>query len=209
MEIYYININNFDYHFFYNQINNLEKHKIDKYLFYNDKRRSLASIILQKFIISKYYNLKFHEITISKNEYNKPYFKNNDNFNYNVSHDKDLVVIIGCFNLVGIDIMKIDNNLDINHFKSFFNEDIWKIIVDSNEKTIFYKYWCIIESYFKCIGTGITSPENIIIKYNENTVYENKLVKFTFNIIHFQDYLICVTLPFNNNLSNEYKIIEY
>ena len=41
MEIYYINI--------------------------NDKRRSLASIILQNFIISK-----FHKITISKN---------NDNFN--------------------------------------------------------------------------------------------------------------------------------
>jgi hypothetical protein len=59
MEIYYININNFNYHLFYNKINNLEKHKIYKYIFYNDKRRELASIILQKFIISKYYNLKF------------------------------------------------------------------------------------------------------------------------------------------------------
>lgn len=144
MEIYYINIHNFDYHLFYNKINTLEKYKIDKYIFKDDKRRSLASIILQKFIISKYYNLKFNEITFSLNEFNKPYFKNNDNFNYNVSHDKDLVVIIGHFNLVGIDIMKINNNLDINNFKSFFNQDIWEIIVNSTKKSIFYEYWCII-----------------------------------------------------------------
>lgn len=201
MEIYYININNFNYHLFYNKINNLEKHKIDKYIFYNDRRRGLASIILQKFIISKYYNLKFNEIIISLNEFNKPYFKNNDNFNYNVSHDKDLVVIVGYFNLIGIDIMKIDNNLDINNFKSFFNEDIWKIIVNSTKKSIFYEYWCIIESYFKCIGTGITCPENVIIKYTENIVYKNKLNKFKFNIIYFKDYIICITLPFNDNLS--------
>jgi phosphopantetheinyl transferase len=81
-----------------------------------------------------------------------------------------LVVIIGHFNLVGIDFMKINNNLDINNFKSFFNQDIWKIIVNSNKKFIFYEYWCIIESYFKCTGTGITSPENVIVKYTENIV---------------------------------------
>ena len=184
-------------------MNDSEKHRIDKYIFDDDKKRSTASIFLQKYLISKQYKLDINKINISYNKFNKPYFKNNDNFHYNVSHDKEIVVIVGYFDLIGIDIMKIDQEMDINYYKLFFNKDIWKIIVNSNNNNMFYEYWCIIESYFKYIGNGISKPQDVIVNYNEKIVYKNILNKFQFKLINFKDYIICLSFPINDNILNQ------
>ena len=121
-----------------------------------------------------------------------------------------MIVIVGYFDLIGIDIMRINQELNINNFKSFFNENIWKNIINSNDKCIFYEYWCIIESYFKCLGNGIIFPKNVIIKYNKNLIYGDESNKYRFNIIHFKDYVICVSIPVNDNIVlDKYKLIEY
>ena len=94
--IYYIDISkigNFNklYQKYYNLLESNELNNFSDILFERNKKLLFCSKILQKYIISKERNIKYCDISIKKNKYGKPFFKN---LEYNVSHDNNIVMMM-------------------------------------------------------------------------------------------------------------------
>lgn len=135
---------------YFDLFSNEEKIKINKFIKQDDRKRCFASLLLQHSVIKEYFNVKFGSINIKKNIYEKPYV---DNFEYNVSHDKDIVIIItDPIKSIGIDIMSINQNIDIESLKFIFTENENKQI---NNLQDFFIFWCLKEAYVKAIGEGL------------------------------------------------------
>ncbi|CAI9091362.1 OLC1v1026378C3 [Oldenlandia corymbosa var. corymbosa] len=137
-----------------------------------DRKRALISRLLQYALVHKVLGIPFHEIIIKRTVEGKPYLEYDDqtcgfpNFNFNTSHDGDYVGIASepvC--LVGIDIathsspMKDSVEDFIQNFAIYFSNLEWSDIVKSDSSTkklnVFYRYWCLKESFAKALGTGV------------------------------------------------------
>jgi len=113
----------------------------------------------------------YTSFNICRTKEGKPYLDSNSlktdifpNFNFNVSHHADWVIISSepeC--IVGSDVMKIeitgvDQNME--HFfrdlEGCFTKYEWAIIRGSTEPLeYFYRYWTLKESYIKAVGIGL------------------------------------------------------
>jgi 4'-phosphopantetheinyl transferase len=199
MTILFININKITensklWNKYFELFSNDEKIKIKKYIKVNDRKRYFASIILQNYVIKKHFNTNFGSIDIKKNKYEKPYV---DNFEYNVSHDEDIVIIItDPKKSVGIDIMSINRNIDIESLKFIFTENEYKQINNLKEFLIF---WCLKESYIKAIGQGlnfdlnrmefnIKNKDNITLHIDGNIVPNLYFTYFIFKL----EYIVAI-----------------
>lgn len=199
-----------------NLLTETEKNKIYNLLKLNDRKISLASTILQKYVIANYFNKPLQSIIIKKYKYGKPYV---ENFEYSVSHDNNIVVILTSpSESVGIDIMCIDRVIDIKLFKSIFSIKEYKKIKNLKD---FYIFWCLKESYVKAIGYGISFGldriEFNIDDYSNIKLYIDDILQkeyfFTFLTIKSK-YIVAITKQTENEINlpleiNLNKILEY
>ena len=190
--IYYIKINKIFYQnkqYFINKFcNYYDLSYINKFFYNKDKDIHLCSIILQKFICGKFFNLKYKNMIIKRNKYGKPFILN-CNLNYNISHDEN--IIIGIFNLkfkIGIDILSFNKINKINNLNIF----------KENECENKFITFCILEAYFKALGYGLTNLKNrkIIIDY-KNKIIKNSKYKSKINIFKINNFLCCYVIIFN------------
>ena len=189
--------NNIDYNHFINIyfFNENEIFIINKIKNCNNKKIKIISILLQKYIIKKNLNVNLNNIYIKKNKFGKPYV---NNFEYNISHDKDLIgIIYNKDNKVGLDIMSLDRKIDITIFKSIFtNKEYNKI----KEKKDFLTYWCLKESYLKAIGLGLNidlSRLEFLIQYNNIKLYIDNILQnncYFEYFIYENKYIICICI---------------
>ncbi len=198
-EIYYIKIDKF----LKDNYNNLIKKfcnyddilRINKYYFEYDRYRHLSSIVLQKYVIKKFtnYNNDYKDIFIKRTPNNKPYYSINNNIiHYNVSHDKDIIIIIFSERSVGIDIMSIDKK---NITENLLNKSCYKDEINIDK----LKLWTLIESYYKATGQGIIdiNNRNFFFKdINKEFVIffncDNK-ENYIFNTFQIEDYIISIS----------------
>ena len=190
MEILFININNINennilWNYYFNLFSQSEREKIANFKD-NDKKVCFTSLLLQHHVIQYNFNVDFGSIKIKKNAYGKPYV---DNFEYNISHHKDIVIIITdpkC--CVGIDIMCMNQTVDIETFKFIFTENEYKQIKNNLD---FFILWCLKESYIKGIGKGLY-VELSSIEFNIED--KNKIILFLDGVIvtdwYFNIYLL-------------------
>ncbi|XP_038891392.1 L-aminoadipate-semialdehyde dehydrogenase-phosphopantetheinyl transferase-like [Benincasa hispida] len=139
-----------------------------------DRKRALVSRLLQYALVHNILKIPFDEITIKRTLEGKPYLDCDKlasefpNFNFNVSHHGDYVVIASeplC--LVGLDVVSYttpqngDTIEFVKSFSSYFSSLEWKnIMIASSSSSVlveFYRYWCLKEAYVKAIGSGIAS----------------------------------------------------
>ena len=182
----------------FNLLTKDEKHKINKFNNENDRKLSLASIMLQHYVINK-------NIKIKKNEYGKPYV---DNFEYSVSHDNDIVIILTSSSKpVGIDIMLIDRKISLESFKLIFPTKKYKNIKD------FLILWCLKESYIKAIGIGLSYgldriefdiEDNDNIKLYIDGIYQSNWY-FNFFILKSK-YIVAIAKQTKNEISKPIEI---
>jgi len=210
MEILFINIkdifiNNEIWNFYFNLLNKNEQIKINKFIANDDIKRSFASLVLQNYVIKKKFNISFGSIEIKRNIYNKPFV---DNFEYNISHDKDFVMIVTNNYPIGIDIMSIHRKIDKSLYPLVLNKDENMQI---KEKKDFFIFWCLKESYLKAIGTGLHDTlDNIVFniknKYNITLHINGILIKnLYFNYFIFKsEYIVAISYKSNFNIKEKF-----
>jgi 4'-phosphopantetheinyl transferase len=146
---------------------------IMKYRKQDDKKRSLLSLLMQKSLIKRRWNLQEAEFEIRRTPQNKPYMDSNvitgsSEWNYNVSHHGNFVCIASHGEkLVGIDLVDIQTRsssvTSAAEFVEMFREHLTDFemrtmnrLQDDNRKyTLFFIYWSLKEAFIKAIGMGL------------------------------------------------------
>ena len=166
------------------------------------KKYNNDSEIFLKEILSNYYNITKYEII--KNQFGKKFLKNINLF-FNISHSKDLIVLIIDTEAVGIDIEFHNHERRfeklVDHY--FFDNEKEEYKISNDKINYFYHIWTSREAYVKMLGTGIVGYfYNLPDEYNESV--KSFRVKY-----QNDDYTLSYTLPMDCISENpkEYQII--
>lgn len=190
------NINNYDEEFYENI--KIPNHLSKKYnsLINNNTKKLMKMSFYLKNKLATILNLENYKIIY--NNYKKPFLKSKDKLiNFNISHDKDVVILIyDENNSIGIDI--IDTNKELKYYQSeYFTNNENKNITN---KDLFYKVWLMKESYSKYLGKGLHSNlKNIDFLTIINNLYYND-IKFKF--INIKNYKICICFEKSSSINN-------
>lgn len=154
--------------------------------------RKIYGLLLQKFIIKLNYELATNKIILKRDEYNKPYF--NNEINYNLSYSKDYIIITYSKYQIGIDI---EDKKDIkNILKKYGGCNILTNSVSTN-----IKIWTKIESYLKFLGVGLFKINDIkILNNNEIIDINNKNRFYQYDISDHLPDMIYGTLTTNRKI---------
>lgn len=206
-----------------------EKERIGRFVFKRDAKRSIIGQLMIRKFLTETTQLPWSKIKTKRDYNNKPIIEG-FNFNFNISHDGNLVVLAGEENtIVGIDIMRncykggksLNEFFRIMHRNFHINE--WTYIKNgTNTKQIdsFYRFWCLKESYVKATGTGLTIDlkqicfvpkselkKNVIIHDTELFIDGQLMFEWNFHELLYDDYTITVCIkgsaaPVNFQLIN-------
>lgn len=139
-------------------ISDKKRERIKNFYFINDKKRSLYSDVLVRYIICKKFNITNTSIRFYTNGYGKPYFSNYNEFYFNIGHSHEWVLVGISKSELGVDIEYIsDCRLDIA--KRFFTTEEHEDLINTPvlyQSKLFYDLWCLKESYIKYKGLGLS-----------------------------------------------------
>ena len=130
-----------------------------------------------KKILKEEYNID--SFTIIKNEFGKPYLKDNQLY-FSISHDIDTCAIAISSSEIGIDLEYLNYNERVIN-KYFYDAEKEIMAKSNNLKYDFTKIWVKKEAYLKMKGTGLNFG-----KENVDTT------KIDAKIIDYNNYLIAV-----------------
>ncbi|MBB6714148.1 4'-phosphopantetheinyl transferase family protein [Clostridium gasigenes] len=137
--------------------------KVNKFVNKNDKIQTIVADILIRDQLIKKFNIRNENISFNKNTYGKPYVEKIQNFNFNISHSGEFVVVAISEHEIGIDIEKINSIEYFDIAKNFFsNEEVRYIICPNEQESLerFYEVWTLKEAYIKFNGKGLSIPLN-------------------------------------------------
>ena len=145
---------------FYNTVSKYRQQKINAYKNRKDKNLSLGAGILLKYSL-KSLGLSEKDMVYGNGKYGKPYFKNEPDIYFNISHSDRYVLLAVSDREVGCDIEKVDS-IDLKIAKRFFNIDEYNTILSlhntEEQKRKFYRFWTLKESFIKATGYGMNLP---------------------------------------------------
>lgn len=132
--------------------------QINLLYFDRDKKLSLLSELLVRVIICKTLNICNNEITFEKNKYGKPYLLKYCDFQFNISHAKDVIAIAISDKPVGIDVEPI-REAPLQVANRFFTESEVSYMKQTNNDRDkrFYEIWTKKEAYVKYTGEGLSN----------------------------------------------------
>lgn len=145
-----------------------EKERIGRFVFQRDAKFAMAGRLLSRRFIVDSTGLKWKDVNIVRDAYNKPIFLYATDLQFNISHAGDYVVLsaeMGNLKL-GVDVMKLreDRKKNVPEFFRLmtrqFSDEEWRTIkskpTEAEQMDVFYRYWCLKESYTKALGTGLS-----------------------------------------------------
>lgn len=152
----------------YKSVCEYRKGKIDKCKDEKDKARSLvAGLLFEE--ACKEYGLETLLEFLADGEHGKPYFKCDDNdfpggrrMYFNISHSEDCVMVGIADSEIGVDIqyMKpIKTDISSRCFTEK-EQDMYYSASDDEYLKVFYRIWCLKESYVKYTGNGLREGLN-------------------------------------------------
>lgn len=184
-------------------LNNSMRENVLKYKFKKDKYRTLLGKVILIDYLKNNSDVLISDIKIDK--YNKPYIENS-NISFSISHSENytIVLISDKKNSIGIDIEKIDNNIELQMFKDIFTKTEYKDIkISPNQIKSFYKIWTIKEAVLKAYGTGfLTNPKKVLIE-NNNAYIEDKI--YNISTKKMDNYII--SIAYEN--SDKFNLINF
>ncbi len=151
-----------------------EKARADRFKFDNHRHRFIVARANLRIILSHYLNLPPREIEFSYSPKGKPFLKNYQNLQFNLSHSQDIAVYAVTENsVIGIDLEYFSSNQrDSENIQNiaerFLSKTESEIIEASPSKSrVFYKIWTAKEAYLKATGWGLGKLEEV------STLWEN------------------------------------
>lgn len=187
-----------------------KKYKVEKFVNKKDKIRTVIGEILIRTIIVENLKIDNKDIRFKKNQYGKPYLKDYQNFNFNISHSGDYVLCVIDNKFIGIDVEEVKhieyeeiskNCFAIKEFEYIVNQDL-KFQLDR-----FYEIWTLKESYIKCCGQGLSIPLkafSIEIDQYENikVISNNEYKEHTFKLFDIELGYKVAVCSLNKEISN-------
>ena len=140
-----------------------EKDRINRYKFQKDKIRFGVGRFILRQIFNIYTQHLPESIKFSFNKFGKPYFKNNENLKFNISHSGNLLLIgLNKDYEVGVDTEIYNKKIDhLDLAKSVFSkQEQAALLALPKHKMIsaFYNCWSLKESFIKAVGLGLQIP---------------------------------------------------
>lgn len=149
-----------------------EKERIMNFVFKKDAKSALIGRLLMRKVISDFTKIPYNEVILKRTEKGKPFLANDPmepsqrKFNFNISHQGDFTVLAAePESQVGVDVMKTTypSSSTVPGFfhtmRKQFTGYEWQTIKSQpsewNQLQMFYRHWCLKESYVKATGTGI------------------------------------------------------
>ena len=166
-----------------------KKHKVSRFHFDDDKKRSAIGEMLAKKAVEEFCGVSAEDIILRAGENGKPYAENAD-VNFNISHSGNLVVCAVHDKPVGIDVEQI-RNIELKVAKRVYThnelfylfgfnpaEEDFCLVPDEKMLLRFFELWTAKEAYLKYTGEGIlaelktleVNPEKILREYYEDYV---------------------------------------
>lgn len=178
-----------------------EIERLNQFTKTNDKKLYIAGKLLTRKAIAKIANAKPSELVFGENKFGRPkiIFPSLKNFDFNLSHSGEWVVLAISDSNVGIDIEKL-KPIDTTLVKNLFHKEEMELINTAKEKlNFFYKIWVLKESYIKAIGKGFSHAVNKInFKFDDGRIrsfQRSNLINKNFKIYNFgENYIIALCL---------------
>ena len=134
--------------------------KIHKFYFSSDKRHSLYAALLARMEISSTLNQSVSNLSFNIDKNRKPYLKNVENFHFNISHTKGIILLGLSSTPIGVDI-ELNYNPAFDIMPNYFHEDeVHYVTAGSSEKVrsnLFFYVWTRKEAFTKYTGNGLNS----------------------------------------------------
>lgn len=152
----------------------------------NNKFLSSYAKYLVKYIASTRLNVDISCINFSYGKNGKPYIEDYPNFQFNISHTKDSLVVVITDISVGIDIEKLEPAM-LKIANRFFSKEEQNYIYlsNDNQNKRFFEIWTKKEAYIKWTGKGLSQS---LSSFDVTTPEISKLLS-TFEI---DEYIISV-----------------
>jgi len=179
VQIYLINICNFDEIDINRLASFISIKSIPKYKYFDDVKRHILSEVF-KYIGYKMFTGIDKYIEVKKGKNGKPYYKTCEIF-FNISHAGDYVVMAISTSEIGIDI-EPNTNIDFDDLLELFHPEEQKQVMLGNLS--FHELWCAKEAYLKYIGDGFSNGlDNCFILNNDRmTVNDCKGKRISCNL---------------------------
>jgi 4'-phosphopantetheinyl transferase len=131
----------------------------------NDAKLSLAGLLLTRKLVHERLHVPYSSVNIERTKERKTHFKHPSNFNFNVSHHHQLVVLAADWHvLVGVDVMNVElpRTSVVEYFdlmNNCFTVHEWQQIragVDDRDRMrLFATFWTLKEALIKALGIGL------------------------------------------------------
>ncbi|MCQ2440316.1 MAG: 4'-phosphopantetheinyl transferase superfamily protein [Clostridia bacterium] len=148
------------FNFFYKNVSKYRQEKINTFKQRKDKNLSLGAGILLGSAL-KDLGLIEKNMLYKEGKYGKPYFENEPNLYFSVSHSDNKALVAISDTEIGCDIERIDN-IDLSIAKRFFHTDEYNNIVGlhntAEQQRQFFSFWTLKESFIKATGFGLKLP---------------------------------------------------
>ncbi|CAM9434623.1 unnamed protein product, partial [Ectocarpus fasciculatus] len=149
-----------------------DRARVLKYRNVKDRHHSLVSVLMQRSLIQRTFQVTEEEYSILRTAENKPYLclgprdGEKGTWNYNVSHQGDFVCILSHPRLlVGVDIVEVKLRatwragvpayIDLFKGNQFSAAEVQRMLQQSDPLTHFFINWSMKEAFIKAIGTGL------------------------------------------------------
>lgn len=204
--IYLAKVEDFDEDFFAISLASLPlnlSERIEKIKKLQAKNQSILAWTILKSILNSEYSIKNFEIAYTKNS--KPFFLENENIYFNLSHSYNYVACAVSNSEIGIDIQKTIEYKPKIAQRMFAQAEVEKIEKSDDKNIVFTKLWSIKESYLKFTGEGIYNSLKGLDFSNFLNRKEFEYMSLKFKTHFIDDYFISVC---SENSDFEFEFID-
>lgn len=141
-----------------------ETKKQQRYLFAKDRHDALLTRAFVRDLLSHYADIKPQEWRFEKGENDKPEIVNSPiPLRFNISHTKNLIICaVTLTHDIGCDVESIGRKSDVLAIADrFFSKSETRemfSLADNQQRSRFFDYWTLKESYIKAWGLGLAIP---------------------------------------------------
>lgn len=170
--------------------------KMKQFKFSIDKKISAMAELLLQYALEKEYGIN-EKLEIVKTSSGKPFFKEEKEIYFNLSHCKEGIVCALSGKPIGVDIQNyVECDQDLLEVVST-KEELKELENSNDSSRTFTRLWTIKEAYIKCIGEGISDN---ISKYNFANCKDKLFTKYgyTIKVLTFEKYSLAVCGEFDD-----------